>query len=90
MVPALSNGDFIVNIETKIGTTTGRYNIGDIVVVRHHKLGDIVKRVIDVSADNYLRLAGDSPLSTSSEVLGWQPVNSVLGKVIWRVPFRIK
>ena len=84
MVPALFSGDFVVNFDHKIS----RCKVGDIVVVRHRELGDIVKRVTEIDSNNCLRLAGDNPLSTTSDELGWQQPDTVLGKVVWHIPVR--
>ena len=60
------------------------FKSGDVVVVRHQQLGNIIKRVQQVDVCRKLKLAGDNALSTSSDTIGWQENSTVLGRVIWK------
>ena len=81
MVPALSCGDFVLSL----ARASSRYKVGDIVVVRHHLFGTIVKRVQSIDSSKRIKLIGDSPRSTSSDDLGWQEPQKIIGRVIWRI-----
>lgn len=75
MAPAYRHGSIVV------GWRFGRPKVGDVVIVKHHRL-EIIKRV-DKLKDDQLYLLGDNPEeSTDSRQFGWLPLSSVLAVVI--------
>lgn len=75
MAPAYPHGRIV------FGWRFSRPKVGDVVIVRHHRL-EIIKRVSELK-DNQLFLLGDNPLeSTDSRQFGWLPLASVLAVVI--------
>lgn len=57
-----------------------RPRVGDVVIVRHHKL-EIIKR-IDQLDGGHVYLLGDNPeASTDSRQFGWLPVTAIIGVV---------
>lgn len=83
MLPSLFDKDYVITFRHK----KTRYKLGDIVVVRHPELGIIIKRIVQLKEASVL-LAGDNPASTSSERMGWQPCNKIIGKVVAHFPKR--
>jgi len=81
MVPALKSGDFVLSFARVFSP----YKANDIVVVRHPKLGNIIKRIQKIDSNKRVRLIGDNALSTSSDEIGWQEPDTVLGRVVWRI-----
>ena len=80
MVPTLNSGDYVLSWGSKLR----QYKRGDIVVVCHPVLGNIVKRVNKVYSNKCVELVGDNVLSVPSDVIGLQEPDAVLGYVLWR------
>lgn len=60
-----------------------RPRVGDVVIVRHHRL-EIIKRVDQIKEDA-VYLLGDNPAeSTDSRQFGWLPMRAVIGVVLGR------
>lgn len=79
MVPTLVDGDYVL-ARRKIAS------LGDVVLIRHSSLGLIVKRISSFRGETQrYTVAGDNPLSTSSEVLGPVIVDAVIGVIYWRI-----
>lgn len=79
MVPTLVDGDYVL-ARKRIATP------GDVALIRHSSLGLIVKRISSFNDETQrYTVAGDNPLSTSSEALGPVIVDSVIGVVYWRI-----
>jgi nickel-type superoxide dismutase maturation protease len=58
-----------------------RPKVGDVVIVRHHRL-ELIKRIHQLE-DNKVFLLGDNPQeSTDSRHYGWLPARSILAVVI--------
>lgn len=85
MSPTLVDGDFVVVLGRRV---TRRCRIGDVVVVDHPSLGRIVKRIAARDARGRIALAGDGPLSTTREAIGWLSERAVVGRVCLRVSKR--
>ena len=82
MVPTLVSGDFVVSFSNLMKN----YKNNEIVVVKHPTLGNIIKRVEIVDANNRVKLVGDNQeVSTSSSKIGWQDPKTILGRVIWHI-----
>ena len=82
MVPTLVSGDFVVSFSNLMKN----YKTNEIVVVKHPTLGNIIKRVEIVDANNRVKLVGDNQeVSTSSSKIGWQDPKTILGRVIWHI-----
>ena len=82
MVPTLVSGDFVVSFSNLMKN----YKTNEIVVVKHPTLGNIIKRVEIVDANNRVKLVGDNQeVSTSSSKIGWQDQKTILGRVIWHI-----
>ncbi|MEM9837943.1 MAG: S24 family peptidase [Pseudomonadota bacterium] len=73
---ALPDGSFALFRKTKSVSS------GDIVLARHHRFGEIVKRV-ELTTPETLTLAGDSPDSVSSSDIGTLPLSAVIGRLVW-------
>ncbi len=82
MLPAFADGDYVVCIRSLRFFPLKR---GDVAVVQHPRLGRIIKRIAKLSAKSDMWLCGDNPGSTSSEVMGWQPPPTLVGRVIWHI-----
>lgn len=78
MEPRLRSGDFGVFLRRR------RYQIGDIVLVQHPRLGKIVKVLRTLQGDE-VTLEGTSPLSTSSAAMGQLPTSAILGRLIFHI-----
>lgn len=55
--------------------------IGDVVIVRHHRL-ELIKRVSQLTSERVYLLGDNSDHSTDSRHYGWLPVSSIMGVVI--------
>ncbi|MBN3561392.1 S24/S26 family peptidase [Aliamphritea spongicola] len=82
MLPAFADGDYVLCIKPLPFMPLKK---GDVVVIQHPRLGCIIKRVANLSASHDMWLSGDSPHSTSSEVMGWQPRQTLIGRVAWHI-----
>lgn len=80
MSPAFNHGDYVFTLRWRTGLKPG-----DVVVVDHPRFKTIIKRIAAINPRGELRLYGDNPASTSSEALGWQSADGVIGKVIWHI-----
>lgn len=80
MSPALRHGDYLVGRRRRDGI-----DIGAIVLVRHRRLGRIVKRVKAIEPDGDLRVAGDNPASTSGDSIGSVAAEEITAVVRWRI-----
>ncbi|MGD1933185.1 MAG: S24/S26 family peptidase [Candidatus Phaeomarinobacter sp.] len=78
MEPGLCHGDYVVS---RMATASP----GDVVLIDHPSLGRIVKRVLSRDENGALIVFGDSPLSTSSEVIGPIRPDDIEGVVCWRI-----
>lgn len=78
MAPTLHDGDFVV-------VRSAPPRVGDVVVVAHPRLGRVVKRVVERDAAGRIAIAGDGPLSTSREDLGWIAPRDVVGRVVFQI-----
>jgi nickel-type superoxide dismutase maturation protease len=75
MAPAFPHGKVV------LGWRWRRPRIGDVVIVRHHRV-ELIKRV-DQLEDDKVYVLGDNPEeSTDSRHYGWLPVSSILAVVI--------
>jgi phage repressor protein C with HTH and peptisase S24 domain len=77
MAPAFPHGRLV------IGWRWRRPQVGDVVIVRHHRV-ELIKRV-DKLEGGRVYLLGDNPEeSTDSRHYGWLPVAAVLAVVVKR------
>ncbi|HVI69586.1 MAG TPA: S26 family signal peptidase [Magnetospirillaceae bacterium] len=75
MVPSYTHGSLVV------GWRFGKPKVGDVVIVKHHRL-ELIKRV-DQLKNGHLYLLGDNPdESTDSRQFGWLPLSSVMAVVM--------
>jgi len=75
MAPTYRHGSIVV------GWRFSKPKVGDVVIVKHHRL-EIIKRVGQLKHDQ-LYLLGDNPNeSTDSRQFGWLPLSSVLAVII--------
>jgi len=82
MLPNYCAGDYVLTCRLH----TSIFKAGDVVVVRHPRFGNIIKRIARIDEASMLVIAGDNPLaSTDSETLGLVSSQQVLGKVLWRI-----
>jgi hypothetical protein len=84
MLPELKGGDFI--IATRLHRTI---KVGDLLVINHLSYGRIIKRVLKISAQKGISIAGNNKESVSPEQLGWIQKQQVHGKVIFRIKQKI-
>ena len=71
MLPAFNHGKIVVGLRF-----VRKPKVGDVVIVRHHRL-EIIKRV-DQIHDGKVYLLGDNPSeSTDSRQFGWLPLNAI-------------
>ncbi|WP_051221683.1 S24 family peptidase [Neptunomonas japonica] len=84
MDPIFRDGDYIVSFSWRFS----RYRVNDVVIVRHPIYGSIIKRIIDIDNAGAVLLAGDNPASTSSEKIGRQPKQLIIGKLLWHIPYK--
>jgi len=83
MSPCFQHNDYVIGWHK----AHMRYQCGDVIVTEHPVYKTIIKRVIDVSEHKGLLLRDDNTLlSTTTTTLGWQPLTSVISKVLIRVP----
>lgn len=75
MSPNLCHGDVVMTKRRR------GYQVGQVIVIRHHSLGMVVKRIQRVMPDGYV-VAGDHPDSTDGAYLGRIAANQVAGVVI--------
>lgn len=81
MSPWARSGDYLV-----LGRFLPRHaEPGRVVVVAHADLGIIVKRIVAVSANGGMRLAGDAAASTSPDTIGLVHGEQVIGRVLLRI-----
>jgi len=83
MLPSMSNGDFVIT-----SCLLMRLKEGDVVVAEHPVYGRLIKRVVVVSSESGLRLAGENDSSVSSDDIGWVPMSHILGKVHYLIKGR--
>ena len=83
MLPSYCSGDYVLTLRFNAFT----FKVGDVLVVRHTRYGNIIKRIERVEEDgSTFSIAGDNTLSsTDSDVLGLVSIKQVLGKVIWHI-----
>lgn len=75
MHPSLPHGKIVVALKHR------RPKIGDVVIVRHHRV-EVLKRIHDIKGE-LTYLLGDNPAeSTDSRHYGWLPLSSILGVVL--------
>jgi nickel-type superoxide dismutase maturation protease len=75
MMPSYAHGKIIFGFRFK------RPQVGDVVIVRHHRL-EIIKRV-DQLHEGQVYLLGDNPEeSTDSRQFGWLPTTAVIAVVV--------
>ncbi len=84
MSPSYQDSDYVISRRN----LWHRYQVGDVVVVRHPTLGTLIKRIAAVSCDYEFWLQGDNPQSTSSAAMGWLAPSCILGKVRWHIKAR--
>ncbi len=81
MAPNFTHNDYVLSFAWR-GT---RYRPGDVVIVKHPQYRTIIKRIAEINNQGQALLAGDNPASTSSNSLGWQEQEDLIGKVIWHI-----
>lgn len=80
MMPCLANGDYVLSLKRR-----SSYRIGDIVIVQHPEWGKLVKRISSCRHDAVL-LKGENPeASLSSERMGWQSTDHIIGRVVFHI-----
>ena len=82
MVPALEDGDFV--LFRRLSADHG-LSPGVIVVVRHQRLGTMVKMLGEEAAPGQFRLHGLSALSTDSNHMGNTARQDVIGQAVLRI-----
>jgi hypothetical protein len=82
MSPALSDGDFVLVISTRLWR---RPPLGCVVLAAHPALGPILKRVVRWDAQQGVELRGENGLSSSSADLGVLPRSAIHGVACLRV-----
>lgn len=82
MVPALEDGDFV--LFHRLSADHG-LSPGVIVVVRHQRLGTIVKLLGEEAAPGRFRLHGLSALSTDSRHMGNTARQDIIGRAVLRI-----
>lgn len=80
MSPTLDAGDFVC-----VWRRIKSINVGDLVVCDHPKYKRLIKRVAAIDLDGRCLLEGDNPQSLSSEKMGWFSLESLYGKVIFKI-----
>ena len=84
MLPLLAEGDLVLAVDWY--RLVGPLRAGDTVVFHHAVYGTLVKLVDELhSSSGQLTVRGTRPVSLDSAEFGPIPLDSVLGKVIWRV-----
>ena len=82
MVPALEDGDFLL---FRPLSPASHPSPGRIVIVRHQRLGTIVKLLGEETRPGYFRLHGLSPLSTDSNHMGDVERQTIIGQAVLRI-----
>ena len=82
MVPALENGDFVLFRRLSADHSLSP---GVVVVVRHQRLGTIVKLLGEETAPGQFRLHGLSALSMSSHHMGNTARQDIIGQAVLRI-----
>lgn len=82
MAPALEDGDFVLFRRFSPGE---RPSPGTIVIVRHRRLGTIIKLVDQEAKSGRFRLRGVSALSTDSRHLGDAELQDIIGRAVLRI-----
>jgi phage repressor protein C with HTH and peptisase S24 domain len=78
MAPTLQHGDYVIARRSQV-------RAGAIMLVRHPRLGLLVKRISAVASDGGFRLAGDNPMSASGQTLGQLDTGVWCAAVRWRI-----
>ncbi|WP_427451175.1 hypothetical protein [Litorimonas sp. WD9-15] len=78
MSPTLEDGDYILTLKPR------RLRPGFIYVLKHERLGRIVKR-LSVLENDSCQWSGDNSASTSSDRIGATPTSCISGRAIWRI-----
>mgnify|MGYP002700803172 CR=1 FL=1 len=86
MLPSYCSGDYVLTFRFN----TSRLSVGDVLVVRHSRYGNIIKRIKRIERveddGSTFAIAGDNTQSsTDSDTLGLVSIKQVLGKVIWHI-----
>lgn len=55
--------------------------VGDVVIVRHHKL-ELIKRISKLTTEGVYLLGDNAERSTDSRHYGWLPLSSIMGVVV--------
>ncbi|SEF86181.1 S24/S26 family peptidase [Marinobacterium lutimaris] len=77
MSPGMMPGDFAA----ALNWPASLYRPGQRVLVQHPAFGLIIKR-LDAVEEGVVWLSGDSPLSSTREAMGCQPLSALRGRVI--------
>lgn len=86
MSPTVQHHDYVISVYW----WRMRYQINDIVIIKHTTYGTIIKRITEQKPTGEILLIGDnSAASTSSLQLGWQEPSKIIGKLVWTIPRRI-
>lgn len=82
MSPAFSDQDFVFTGPI----WSAEYQPGDVVVLKHHEYGMMVKRIVCYcDRKQRIQVKGDNRLSLHPNQMGWIPVQNIKGKVVWHV-----
>lgn len=82
--PDYRSGDYVV--VARIPAALRRLRPGDVVAFRHPAYGLMIKRIVRLEAENSaLYVVGTHPNSVDSRSFGPVAVESVIGKVVWRI-----
>ncbi|HBF08898.1 MAG TPA: peptidase S24 [Gammaproteobacteria bacterium] len=79
MLPTLRDGSYIMCWKSPFT----QFKAGQILVIRHEQLGLIIKRAIQKDKAGYFYLAGDNPMSTSTDTIGAIHPKQVVGKLFY-------
>ncbi|MYG64446.1 MAG: peptidase S24 [Synechococcus sp. SB0669_bin_7] len=82
MVPALADGDFVLFRRFLPGESPCP---GTIVIVRHRRLGIIIKLLDQETKPGHFRLRGLSALSTDSNRMGNTARQNIMGQAVLRI-----
>lgn len=80
MSPTYNHNDYLVSI----CWVFMQVQKGNVVVISHPTLNNIVKRVLSIDKLGRMRLSGDNLLSVDSAGMGWVDKKHLIGKVILR------
>ncbi|WP_426358170.1 S26 family signal peptidase [Pseudocolwellia sp. HL-MZ19] len=78
MLPELAHGDFVI-----VSKFYKSLKVGDLIVAEHPEYKSIIKRIVQVSAEQGVLLSGNNSASVSSEKMGWISSKKIFGKVIF-------